>query len=115
MPHVGTMKGWRIKARRCLSALLTASIGLASNESLGQSNVEPPPRVVQASVPGWRDLKIGMTEGKVRQLLGRPSKVDSDNDTITWRYGSPVYGLVFFDRGSRKVSMWTGPLEIVTP
>ena len=53
----------------------------------------------------WRQLREGMREDKVQELLGEPQRVDGGSSAI-WHY--PMQGMVRFSRG--RVSSWREPL-----
>lgn len=58
----------------------------------------------------WRKLRNGMSEADVEQLLGSPSKVESNIVFTTWYYGHyPTGGQVQFDTTSQTVEGWHEP------
>jgi outer membrane protein assembly factor BamE (lipoprotein component of BamABCDE complex) len=71
--------------------------------------VPPSAAEVSQSTRNWRQLRMGMTEGDVEQLLGVPGKVDANQYSTTWYYGYPVGGTVRFGGSSRTVESWREP------
>jgi hypothetical protein len=53
----------------------------------------------------WDKLKKGMTVEQVRFLLGKPTRVSSDDhdDSTTWQYGKYT---VVFDNVKKSVRFW---------
>jgi len=52
----------------------------------------------------WRQLREGMSQDNVQELLGRPHRIDGGSLTI-WYY--PMGGRVHFTRG--RVNSWSEP------
>jgi uncharacterized coiled-coil protein SlyX len=52
----------------------------------------------------WRQLREGMSQDQVQELLGRPNRIDGGRISI-WHYSTE--GRVYFSRG--KVDRWSEP------
>jgi hypothetical protein len=56
----------------------------------------------------WRQLRVGMDEATVRQLLGEPTRVNRYGATlVSWHFGGVTDASVTFDRSG--VSRWNEP------
>lgn len=53
----------------------------------------------------WRQLREGMSQDQVQELLGRPDRIDGGRNAI-WHYS--VLGRVHFSRG--RVDRWSEPI-----
>jgi len=72
---------------------------LSNTDTIDTSDQEPQYR------ENWRQLREGMSQDKVQELLGQPNRIDGGRISI-WHY--PMGGRVFFSRG--KVDRWSEPL-----
>ena len=79
-----------------------------------QASAAPPPTAAQPQGPEirhrWREIKHGMTQAQITQLLGRPERVLTLNNQAVWYYHYTGVGsgsVVFTNDG--RVSSWQNP------
>ncbi len=91
------MKNRRIPA--CLAAfLLAGSAGILQVSCAPTGSAAAPEKggapAASVSLPGgWSDLKVGMSQKEVYDLLGLPTRVERAGKTLTafYRFGSVVF------------------------
>ncbi|MEX2437987.1 MAG: outer membrane protein assembly factor BamE [Candidatus Babeliales bacterium] len=58
-------------------------------------------------VENWRQLREGMSQNRVQELLGRPTRIDGGT-FATWYYSERgAHSIVYFQRG--RVIRWSEP------
>ena len=68
----------------------------------------PSPIVDWRNVTLWRQLARGMSQDRVREILGEPGKIDQFITSAWWYWGYPSGGQVRFD-SSGRVEGWDEP------
>ncbi|MCL5072997.1 MAG: outer membrane protein assembly factor BamE [Actinobacteria bacterium] len=71
--------------------------------------IEPSSQELWKNKANWRQLRIGMSENQVIDLLGEPVKIDVTISFIYWYYPNALSGSVMFDKSNRKLESWTEP------
>jgi hypothetical protein len=82
-----------------IAALISLLLSFAAG--CGASAPPPAPRG-EVNRTDWRKLAKGMTQDKVRQVLGEPLKVESQDAAVCWHYeeGRPL------ERDAKDPSKW---------
>lgn len=82
-----------------LEGLLKASKELQENSSA--------PKFGWQNTKNWRDLKIGMNESQVKEMLGQPVKIIKGVKTL-WYYPNIYCGYCSFDENGNLIG-WNEP------
>lgn len=98
-------------------ALEHTILELQQRVSVLEAQIQQPASVSQkvnhtgnsTDVKNWRQLRSGMSEQAVEDLLGTPGKVNVYESFIKWYYNYPRGGNITFDPHSRTVTAWSEP------
>jgi outer membrane protein assembly factor BamE (lipoprotein component of BamABCDE complex) len=86
-------------------ALVLLSASGAGAQGLGATGSDPEPTAAWEDPERWRQLRLGMSRGEVRDLLGEPGKVTRYYAFERWEYPDALGQRVNFDERGR-LSVW---------